>query len=836
MAEALGVHLVVGMISVHDHAACEEVIHVVVAEVESPLIHTVGGAADVVIGGVVVNAEAGAQGLQHIVLGLGHVLDGGILLNDIVVLIVVAPAGQDDRSPGVIKGRQGCELLLAVGLGIGLGLSQAAAGGGEDDGLILGVGAGGDEILTGVQLDGTDTVVCGEIAEVAHAVLIVAGHILIIMRGIDADVDQLAGIQYVQADGLGEGVVLAVLIHHGGDQDGGNTGLVGGPLEGNVQGAAGGDGVAGRVGADDLAANAVDQGGDSGVGVLTVEEGGGQGQLLVGDGGGGAADQVGDAQLQALAHPHGGGDGQVAVFLGDADEVVAILRIQGDGESAALELGGIVPNMGHLAGVDHHLHLGDGICAVGIVDADLDVQLAGYCLNAGAHHEVVDGVAQLQVLILGGIHTHSADGVIDALLGKVIGEDDVPGVVGVAPAALVVILVVGGGQVPALIQGHDVLLIAGIVAAGADLTLAVTDLHHIHAAVDDGIPIVEVLEVAEGGAGVVELADGGCALGLAQQGVVGLHARVVGLVVQGAVVAGDDAGGIEGVDMAGTAGPGHLEAAQGHHVAGVVLVELGDGVLVGLPAVAGIGILDQGGVIESALQIGIILGIEIVGVVGEGHELDVGAVGQASDIAQGAVQRAGAVGILGMAMELAEVELIGGLAHGEEPAELGRLAVGAGGGDLNVDAAIGHVGGGGVGDTAAFIGGCHGLAAHGHGDGGVLAGIGQGHGDDGPLDLAGLIALDRSGIGKDGLVLDGDLSGGVDGNVLIVHTLDVHGELIARDGGHGDGDGVGAILALGDGESGAVQRGGDGTLHAEGGVHGEGEGIVRAHIGIGQVA
>ena len=492
--------------------------------------------------------------------------------------------------------------------------------------------------------------------------------------------------------------------------------------------------------------------------------------------------------------------------------------------------------MGHLAGVDHYLHLGDGIRAVGIVDADLNVQLAGYRLNAGAHHEVVDGVAQLQVLILGGVHAHSADGVIDALLGKVIGEDDVTGVIGVAPLALMVILVVGGGQVPALIQRHDVLLIAGIVAAGADLTLAVTYLHHVHTAVDDGIPVVEILEVAEGGAGVVELADGILALLLAQQGVIGLHARVVGLVVQGAVVAGDDAGGIEGVDMAGTAGPGHLEAAQGHHVAGVVLVELGDGVLVGPPAVAGIGILDQGGVIEGGLHIGGILGIEIVGVVGEGHELDVGAVGQASDIAQGAVQRAGAVGILGMAMELPEVGLIGGLAHGEEPAELGRLAVGAGGGDLNVDAAIGHVSGGGVGDTAAFIGGCHGLAAHGHGDGGVLAGIGQGHENGGTLILAGLAAPGRGGIGENGLVLDGDLSGGGDGNTLIVRATDVHGELITRDGGGGDGDGVGAVLALRYTEGCAIELGGDGTLHAEGGVHGEGEGIVRAHIGIGQVA
>ena len=258
VTEALGVHLVVGMVGVYDHTVREEVIHVVVAEVEPPLIHAVGGAANIIVGSIVADAEAGAQGLQHIVLGLGHVLGIGVILDDIVVLVVVAPAGQDDCSPGVIKGRQGGELLLAVGLGIGLGLRRAAAGGGEDHGLILGVGAGGDEVRAGVQLDGAHAVLRGQAAEVAHAVLIVAVYILIIMRGIKTDIDQLAGIQHIQADGLGEGVVLVVLIYHGGDQDGGNTGLVGGPLKGNVQGAAGGDGVAGCVGADDLAANAVD--------------------------------------------------------------------------------------------------------------------------------------------------------------------------------------------------------------------------------------------------------------------------------------------------------------------------------------------------------------------------------------------------------------------------------------------------------------------------------------------------------------------------------------------------------------------------------------------------
>ena len=283
--------------------------------------------------------------------------------------------------------------------------------------------------------------------------------------------------------------------------------------------------------------------------------------------------------------------------------------------------------------------------------------------------------------------------------------------------------------------------------------------------------------------------------------------------------------------MAGTAGPGHFEAAQGHHVAGVFIVELGDGVLVGLPAVVGIGILDQGGVIQSTLHIGVILGIEIVGVVGEGHELDVGAVGDAPNIAQSAVQSAGAVGILGMAVELAEIELIGGLAHGEEPAELGRLAVGALGGDLDVDPAIGHVGGGGVGDTGAIVRGIHGLAVHGHGDGGAVTGVGQSHGDLGPLILAGLVGLGGIGIGEDGLILDGDLSGAVDGNELIIHAADGHGELFACHGSGGDGDGVGAVLALGDGKRGAVQLGGHVTLHAEGSVHGEGQLVVLPHIG-----
>ena len=838
VAEALGVELVIGMVGIDLHAVHQGVVHVVGAEVQPPLIHAVGGAANVVIGGVVADAEAGAQGRQHLILGGCHVLDGGVALNDVVVLVVVGPARQNDGASGCVEGVDGRQLVSTVRLGIGLSGLQTAAGSGEDQSLELGIATGGDELLAGVQLHGPDAVLSGQIAEVAHGILIVARHILVVVGGVDADVHQCIRIEHIQIDGLGEGVLLAVLLHHGGDLNGEHTGGGGGVVEGDIQRAALAQRVAlvalALIHADDGAADGVGQGLDGGIGVLAVEEGGGQGQLLVGDGSGGAADHVGDAQLQALTHPHGGGDRQIAVPLGDTDEIVAVIRIQRHGQAALIQLGGVGPGVDHFAGVDHHLHLGDGVALVGIVDGDLKIQLLGDLGDTGAHHLTVDGVAQLQVLILGGVHPQGPDGLVDALFGEVVGEDNVTGVVGIAPAALVVVLVVGGSQVPALIQRHDVLLIAGIVAAGADLALAVTHLHHIHTAVNDGIPVGEVTEVTEGGAGMVELADGVHTLGLTQQSVVGLHTGVVGLVVEGGVVAGDHAGGVEGVDVAGAAGPCHLEAAQRHHGTGVLGVEGIDGALIGAPAVVGVGVLHQRGVIQSALHVSIGLGVEVVGVVGEGHELHVGAGGDALDVVQRRGQRTGAVGILGVAVELTEVQLILSLAHGEEPVEAGLLAVGTLGGDHHLRAAVGEVGSGRVGDTTIGIHSIHSLAVHRHGDGGLRPGIGQRHRDGGPLVAAGLSTPHGRGIGEHRLVLHGDLHRAGDGLALIVHAADGYGEFVARHLLHGDGDGVNTLL-LGDSQGLARQRGGHVALDTEGSIHGEAKGVGLPHIGVIQV-
>ena len=61
------------------------------------------------------------------------------------------------------------------------------------------------------------------------------------------------------------------------------------------------------------------------------------------------------------------------------------------------------------------------------------------------------------------------------------------------------------------------------------------------------------------------------------------------------------------------------------------------------------------------------------------------------------------VGILGVAVELTEVQLILSLAHGEEPVEAGLLAVGTFSGDHHLRAAVGEVGSGRVSDTTIGI-------------------------------------------------------------------------------------------------------------------------------------
>ena len=66
-----------------------------------------------------------------------------------------------------------------------------------------------------------------------------------------------------------------------------------------------------------------------------------------------------------------------------------------------------------------------------------------------------------------------------------------------------VVLIISGCYMPALIKSHNIVFIAGIVAACTDLTFAVADFNHIYTGVDNAVPVSEIGEGAEGGAGVI---------------------------------------------------------------------------------------------------------------------------------------------------------------------------------------------------------------------------------------------------------------------------------------------------------------------------------------------
>ncbi len=754
VAEALGVELVKRMLFVEFHAVQKRVLHVVGREVESPLVDAVGCGADIVIRCVVRNAEAGAEFGQNLVLRRGHVLDVRVVLDDGVILVVVGPTGEDHHTAVVVERLEGVQLVLGIGLRILLGRFQTAGRGRQDDGLVLGIAAGRDELLAGLQRDCTHGIGRSQFAEVAHGVLIVACNVFVVVRGVNADVDKLACVKHIERDVLGERVLLAVLLDHSRDPDGHDAGLGRGILEFHILRAACSqrDGI--RHGADGFAADGIGDGLDGSGLCLTVEERGGDGQFFVGDRGRRAAFSLGNAKLERFADPDRRGHGQIAVALGDADEIIGVLRRQFHADGALGEICGTVPGIGDLAGVDDQLDLGDGIGTVGIVEGDLEVQLLGN-VNDGAHHVAVDRVVQFEVLVLGGVHTARSERFVDAGFGEVVGQDDVTGVVGVAPAALVVILVVGRGDVPALVERHDVLLVAGIIAACADLAFAVADFDHVHTGVNDSIPVTEVNEVAERRARMVELADGIDALCLRQELVVGLQACILGLVVERRVVAGDDAGGIEGVDMAGTAGPRHFKARNGDHAACIFFIERSDRALILIPEIlarrAG-----KAHVIERALGVGCAGLVKVVGMVGERDEVDVRAVRQRLDIRQCAFQRASAVGILRVGVQLAEVALEGRLADGEGPGLAGLLVIRTLDRHSYHDLAVRHIGSRGVGDLAVRVGRFDLRAVDSHYNAGGNTSVRDLRGDRRPLFGSGLRALRGRYVGNHGLVEDVD--------------------------------------------------------------------------------
>ena len=129
---------------------------------------------------------------------------------------------------------------------------------------------------------------------------------------------------------------------------------------------------------------------------------------------------------------------------------------------------------GDKAAVDYDLDR--HISAVGWI-ADFSDDLYGFLLpDDGAHHVAVERIAYREVVVLSGIDAVIGNGVVYRIFREFARQNDAAGGVGIAPVALVVVLVVRRGDVPALVQRAGVILVAGEVAALSYRALTIADL------------------------------------------------------------------------------------------------------------------------------------------------------------------------------------------------------------------------------------------------------------------------------------------------------------------------------------------------------------------------
>ena len=188
LAEHFRVQTVIRVLRVNLNTLHQEAVHIVGIEVQTLCLTAVQG---IVIGGVVGDAQGGTERRQNLVLLGCHMIFCG---ESLVAFVVVRPAGEDEAAARRIKCNQRCDFRIGVGsVWVAQGVAVAAGRSGQDDRLVLAfrVCAGGKELFTGLQFHGADGVACRQIAEVAHRILVVTGDILIEVRSIDADINQL---------------------------------------------------------------------------------------------------------------------------------------------------------------------------------------------------------------------------------------------------------------------------------------------------------------------------------------------------------------------------------------------------------------------------------------------------------------------------------------------------------------------------------------------------------------------------------------------------------------------------------------------------------------------
>ena len=793
MTEYLAVQTIVRILRIHFDTCSQEALTVSI-EIQTVCLTTV---VVIVIGCIIADSQAGAQSLQNCVLGGCHML---IILhidnacNIGIILVVVGPTGKNHNTAIGIKCLDSFQFISGVDLQriCSLCFTGSAGRSRHNQSLKLGIRASGDQIFAGVQRNGSDTIFGSKSTKVAHAVLVITVDILVVMRCVDTDVDKLRAIENIHFHIHREGILFTVEYHNDSCGNLGQLSGGGSPLEVHCQSTGGGNRITGGVNANNFAAvGGVSNGADGCRRGLTVKQCSSQCDFLVGNGSGSAANEAGDAKLQALANPNRCGNSQVTIALSHTDVVVTVGRIQGNSQITGCKFCRIIPGICNLTGVDDQFDLTDGVCNIGIVNLDIKGKLIGNFCNAGTQKHAVDGIVNLQVLIFGCVNTQVPNSFIQTFFSEVIGQNNIAGIVGIAPLALVVILVVGGSHVPTLIQGHGVVLITGIVTAGTDLAFTVTNFHQEHTRVNNSIPVCKVSEGTKGGTGMVELADRACAIQLAEQCVVCLHTGIVSLVVQNGIVTGNDTLSVEGIDMAGATGPGHFKAADSNDIR-LAVIEVSDGGLVSSPQILAVR-SSQRHIIQSILGVSGTGLIKVVGVIGKCHEVDICTVRQVLDVIQSRFQRARTVRVGGMGVQLTEVQLELSLTHNKAPGLGNSFAVCAGNGYGNCYLAVFHIFGGSIGQLPVFINSIDLFTIDKHFNYGIFTCVGDLSRDFRLLVITGFSIGCRGQVGDCRLVNNLHGKAGLEVEAHIIGTTDFNDQFLALD--HACGNGHNVLIA-----------------------------------------
>ena len=286
----------------------------------------------------------------------------------------------------------------------------------------------------------------------------------------------------------------------------------------------------------------------------------------------------------------------------------------------------------HFPFVRHHLHAADGLVR-GVAQENGDRRTLGLGDDA-AHDRTVQLIINGKVTVLRGVDPAVLHGSVQRFLRQTFRQYHSPRFAGIAPLTFVVILVVGGRDVPALVQRQIIILAVHHAVFPGHFQQG--DYRVILGAV-----VVEPLKIPMNGIRMVELADG---TGDGGQRLIVIF-QCCGHIFKIRLIPGLPAGGIEGGDMPQLLifRPCHLKAEKPHKIP----VGHGSGRLLPSRPVSA----DVRAIRVDGAHISVVKGIAVVG---HGEKVQTIHLGR---ILKRVLHTPVAVGNIGVGVELTEVQI-----------------------------------------------------------------------------------------------------------------------------------------------------------------------------------